>query len=493
MTPPFVEKENFASFVDRDFEIEKHRLLSEIADEAIKDLFDITAKAAQRMACKPFTYGNFSLQEGSQLNVWVTDEPDSIFNKTMYTITSSEVFGGLGIDLSAIYPAGRLAFEQRQTHRGFSLALIEAFLSHLSPKLSLEGKSDFVWLGTKLDAEQFVIESNISANGAENDARLYELFFNAKTPEFLGHDSNSLQLHPTLRKMLQAVNDKDLAVLQSPEICNYRKELLDALFECGGIRSAWYTIAQNILSGEDNDSDSINLDDMENALWLASKRDIQRSAEGAQVLILEIDIGAISETSAFHLGRRQPGAIGSLHQIPAHAIRAAYYDPVDGEPHISSLFDEHYGHILLRPLSELPENLWLEDKQGNVVTPDAVRIEEISRTKPLCQVRYDGSSAVPTFVQHLLEGKIVPFSFLSTNVLRNLDHTKVKDLNDKQTLYWVVREALLSLAKSTDEWKELLALLGDEAENEILKYIERKENVLLMQPLNQIVTRRIHH
>ncbi len=334
--------------------------------------------------------------------VFITDRPSKVFgqNETIYTITSSLSLENLRDGKLLTPPSEHSPFDQNiQTHRGIGLALFSKLMNGFGFRLG--AKDSFLWLGPNIDGEQFVLEDNISKSGRAVDEKIASHLFNHTN---LKDGYRSLEIHPRLRKTLEAINNGKSLYGVDPETSTYIDELLDTLHLYTGVREGWFNSLEGFLKGTMSPKKRIDPVDIDLSLTFAAHELAQPSPRASQALILEVDAAKLISMTPiypFPLTSRPPETIVPAPHLPLEAVRAVY---VEREP-------ETLGHLkgIFRSIEELPKSNWLRDADDNTVTPDIARRNGVNPRSPVCALRYN-RNPVSVWAEHLENGDMAPWN-----------------------------------------------------------------------------------
>ncbi len=335
-------------------------------------------------------------------DVYVTDRPEKIFgeNKTIFTITSSIALENIQNGAILIPPSEHGGFHRSiSTHRGIGLALFTRMMNAFG--YSMGAKDSFVWLGSKVDGEQFVIEDSIAKEGQKADKAIAHYLF-TETDQL--HKSSTVKLNPKLMRLIEAINSGENLYESDPEYAAYVEGLLNTLHKYTGVREGWFLAIEGLLNGTIppiRHIDPINLD---LSLTFVATQIAQPITRHSQAILLEVDTCKLLESAPlypFPISSRPPESIIPAPSVPLEAVKAIYLENV---PQGLEAFQH-----LFRPMNELDNTNWLQDGDGRIVTPSVARRTGIDPRNPVCALRYN-RDPISVWAEHIENGDVVPWS-----------------------------------------------------------------------------------
>ena len=341
------------------------------------------------------------LPEFSEPEIYVTDRAEKIFGETqtIYTITSSLALENIR-DGEILLPPSvhNEGTRQVSTHRGIGLALFSRLMRGFG--FGVQAKDSFVWLGPKIDGEQFVLEDNIARSGHEVDRVLAEKLF-AKSD--VKKDYAHLTLHPQLKAVIEAIGRGDNLYKSDQKIRQYIDDLLTNIHRYTGVREGWFNALEGLLTGTIPPAKRIDPTDLDLSLTFVANQLALESPKKSQAIVLAVDTQKLIELTpiyAFPLCSRPPDTIiPSLH-VPLAAVKQIYSEE-------SGL--DSPSHKPIMPISALPTDSWLQNDHGDYVTPEIARRNGINPRTPACLLRYN-HDPVATWARHIEAGDIAPYT-----------------------------------------------------------------------------------
>jgi hypothetical protein len=284
------------------------------------------------------------------------------------------------------------------THRGIGLALFSRLMQGFG--FGVGAKDSFVWLGPKIDGEQFVLEDNMAKSGHDIDKILAEQLF---THGDVKKNYAQLALHPILKNVIETIGRGE-NLYESDEACRkYIDELLSNLHLYTGVREGWFNALEGLLTGTIPPSKRIDPEDLDLSLTFVAHELALESPKRSQAIVIAVDMQKLIELTpvyAFPLGSRPPETIVPSLHVPLDAVKQIYAEsridlPISDKP--------------IKLLSDLPTLNWLRDDQDNYVTPDRARRMGVNPRTPVCALRYN-RNPVATWASFIESGDIAPFS-----------------------------------------------------------------------------------
>ncbi len=342
----------------------------------------------------------YPIRDVHEPTIFLTDRPKAIFggNETLYTITSTLALENVR-DGNLLTPAKTHSFfgPNIQTHRGIGLALFSTLMTKLG--FSLNAKDQFVWLGPKIDGEQFVLEDNIAHHSELVDTNIASIFFDHTDLKKYDHNLN---LNPRLHRLLTSIGDGQILYDRDHEITHYVDELLDTLHRYTGVREGWFNALEGICKGTISPNRVINPDDIDWHLTLIATTFAQSVPRASQAIIVEVDTSKLMSSTPifpFPLTHKHPDAIIPSPHLPLDAVKTVYAEtPLD----LPGGFD-----IQVKTIEELPEDAWLKDGNNTTVSPTVARKNGVNPRSPVCAVRYS-RSPFDVWAEHIENGDMAP-------------------------------------------------------------------------------------
>lgn len=333
--------------------------------------------------------------------VYMTDRPGKVFesNQTVYTITSSLALEN-NRDGEILLPPS-VHNESRSkiaTHRGIGLALFSRLMQGFG--FGVGAKDSFVWLGPKIDGEQFVLEDNMAKSGHDIDKILAEQLF---THGDVKKNYAQLALHPVLKNVIEAISRGENLYESDEASRKYIDKLLSNLHLYTGVREGWFNALEGLLTGTIPPRKKIDPVDLDFSLTFAAHELALESPKRSQAIVIAVDMQKLIELTpiyAFPLGSRPPETIVPTLHVPLDAVKQIYTEnridlPISDKP--------------IKQLSDLPSYNWLQDDQDNHITPDRARRMGVNPRAPVCALRYN-RNPVATWASFIENGDIAPFS-----------------------------------------------------------------------------------
>lgn len=439
------------------------RTLKECTDPVIRNISETVRNASLRILPKIDPSGRMdylaSIYYPGLDDIYLTDKHQEIFglNETIYTITSTLALEEIQDGKILVPPSEHFGADRNiQTHRGIGLYILTRLLQAYD--FDLGAKDNFVWLGSKVDGEQFVIEDNIAQNGTEIDEKLALMFFNEKD---IKNSENPVEFHPQFKKLVDTIQEDQSIYGQDETFTNYVDSLLTVLHQYTGIRDGWFNSVEGIFKGQIKpvQRNNISLEAIQDWAHIFA----QPVPKSSRAAILEIDSSKLLNrfpVYAFPIGRRPPEAIIPAPYLPVDVVKAIYVESDTGGL-------EQFGDTV-KTLDQFTLDNYLQDKDGNVITPAKAREQGVDPRNPICMLRYK-RNPISTWAENIGNGNIIP----ATGIL-NLDLIRQKTYTDQS-----LRSLVLTRAEESGMLSQLQSTMQDKvkAQEKILIYASHNLNI----------------
>jgi hypothetical protein len=318
--------------------------------------------------------------------LWASDDPEALFSDEPVLTASSTLVLDTSEELirenTLLVPPIDHDAEELGTHRGIGLFIFSELMYQLTGS-SMGRKDDYVWLGSKIDMEQVMLEGHIARKGPQLDTEIGSMLF-AKTED-------GFRLHPQLKQVMQTLYNKkwDSASSQTyaidSEARTYVDKLLYTMYDDMGIRDGWYGDLQSMLKHGDTSllPDSFHLGAFEAAL-VKSLDEALPTPKASEAMILEIDPVKVYKAIPFYifpLTSRPPHTMMPAPCVPLDSLRAVYTE--------SEIIAPKWLKVPHKRFSDLSDHQILADQTGVPVTLSEARKRGGNPEEPLCILRYN--------------------------------------------------------------------------------------------------------
>ena len=399
----------------------KDTLLTMFKSELIPAIGDIRYRGlhtAQRIAeeinpRRVPSYLRYFYHDSSR-GLYVSRKPESLFggNSTLYSVTSTLALEKSDEKSPLLVPAYShlREFDNVQTHRGIGLELTTTLMRQFGSNMG--DKDPFVWLGPHIDPEQFFLDNKIAQKGSLVDQEMATLFFGHPEIDFIDDIKGDLQwarqaLHPVLKRVVEGIIDGRNLYEEDPESREYVDHFMATIHENFGLRDGWYTFLGNILKGKKPPPRIPDKEGFADDLVTAAMES-QPVPKASRAVVLAFNAQKLFDSMPiypFPLTARPPDELVPAALVNEDALEGAFY--FGEKPDVLGRFNK-----MLYPVSNLPKEIWLRDKNDQYVTPSDVAMLGIDPDIPICIFRYNKTpeQVADQYCSEIIRGNIAPWN-----------------------------------------------------------------------------------